>query len=108
MEKSQELKILESCVQQLGPDSYCGPWLTELLPSIAADLQSDFVPQCVMPRIAYGTAREILAGARVEAEKITDKAKVQAETIIESAKQNARCRRIEIAMQLRKATDQLD
>lgn len=86
--KDQEIAILRETIRQLGPLSYCGPWLAQQLDGIERDLRSDFFPQidrdatirdCAqMARVAEANAREIeAAGARVAKAK-TDEAHAEA------------------------------
>ena len=44
LSKAEELKILEATIEKLGPDSYLGPALEELLPFVASSIRSDLQP----------------------------------------------------------------
>ena len=58
MSKAEEIEILEQAVDRLGMDSYCGPALKELIPSMARDMRSDL---CPTPMSEIGAARTALA-----------------------------------------------
>ena len=59
MTKNEELEILRDAARRLGPDSYCGPWLSESLPAIEQDLRSDFVPSASIEDARKEAARII-------------------------------------------------
>jgi hypothetical protein len=44
MTKAQELTIIKETIERLGPNSYLGPWLNSMLPSLKFDLRNDFPP----------------------------------------------------------------
>lgn len=44
MTKAEELKILAAAIKKLGPDSYLGPALEELLPFAESAMRSDLQP----------------------------------------------------------------
>jgi hypothetical protein len=39
--KSEEIAILTEAASRLGANSYCGPWLTSILPFIEREIRSD-------------------------------------------------------------------
>jgi len=45
MTKKDEIYLLTTCAETLGPDSYCGPWLKDQIPYIERDIRSDMFPQ---------------------------------------------------------------
>jgi hypothetical protein len=45
MTKNDEIGILRDCLERLGFDSYCGPWLRDQMPYIERDIRSDMFPQ---------------------------------------------------------------
>ena len=81
--RDDEIAILREAIRQLGPLSYCGPWLADQLPEIERDMRNDFFPQIdrkatirdceQLEAVARGNAREIEAAA----ERVA-KAKVEA------------------------------
>jgi regulator of protease activity HflC (stomatin/prohibitin superfamily) len=75
--KSQEIEILEETIQKLTPNSYLGPWLTEVKAELQALMRADSFP-CVS-----------LAESKHHAEKIVTEAERKAETIIANAKRDA-------------------
>lgn len=68
MTKQQELDILKSTIQQLGPDSYIGPWLAEQLPGIERDIRSDIQPLVTWADCREQTAAELAAAREIAAE----------------------------------------
>lgn len=75
--KSSELAALAALADTLGPDSYIGPWIREILPFVEQDLRSDIRP-------AY-----TLADARARTAKIEQDAKDRASQIIVAAERDA-------------------
>ncbi|MEI8280792.1 MAG: hypothetical protein WCG75_00160 [Armatimonadota bacterium] len=72
MTKSQEISILLDTIARLGPDSYCGPWLSGQIGAIESAINSDFGPSAyaLSPADAAREAQSILAEARKEAAEI--------------------------------------
>ncbi len=77
MTKAEEIQILQSAAEKLGPASYCGPWLEEVIMEIEHEIRSDMLPS---PSIVRTTR---------EAEAILETALRQAGEIIETAKKGA-------------------
>lgn len=68
MTKQQELDILKSTIQQLGPDSYIGPWLAEQLPGIERDIRSDIRPLVTWADCRERSAAELATARETAAE----------------------------------------
>ena len=45
MTKTEELAALQQLIDQLGPDTYLGPWLADAFDHLAADIRADMAPQ---------------------------------------------------------------
>jgi hypothetical protein len=69
MTKSQEIQIIREAIEKLGVNSYCGPWLTDQLPSIESAITSDYPPE------AYAFS---IHEARIHADKIIGEARREA------------------------------
>ena len=59
--KSEEMAILAAAVRELGPDSYCGPWLSAALPAINMDMLGDLEPSPT-----WGALRDEREAVKVE------------------------------------------
>ena len=107
MLKSKEIEILRECVEKLGADSYCGPWLQDQIPFIEHDMRSDF-----LPTPSWVESRRLHEGhiaiAKEQAERILKQAKEQAETIRKDADKYADNTRRRLAMDLRKALESVE
>jgi cell division septum initiation protein DivIVA len=94
MTKQNEIDILRAAANQLGADSYCGPWLSQQIPAIEKEIRSDYNPtadfnatqrDCAQAKenaeawakdkleAAERVAKEIIADARKEATAITSR-----------------------------------
>lgn len=80
MTKNDELQILADAATKLGPHSYCGPWLTAVIPIIERDIRSDNPPNPFTPE-------ERAAVILREAEDVLRRAKSDASMILQSAQQ---------------------
>jgi hypothetical protein len=78
MTKNDELQILADAATKLGPHSYCGPWLTAVIPIIERDIRSDNPPNPFTPE-------ERAAVILREAEDVLRRAKSDAETTRQQA-----------------------
>lgn len=80
MLKSKEIEILRECVEKLGADSYCGPWLQDQIPFIEHDMRSDF-----LPTPSWVESRRLHEGhialAKEQADRILAKAKAESDRI---------------------------
>lgn len=91
MTKQQEIDILENAIKQLGPDSYLGPWLAQIKHSLADLVKTDIFPDITlndviksidsMKLIAIADALDIVAAAKVKADKIEKDAEKHRDTI---------------------------
>lgn len=84
--KNQELVALKALAKHLGPDSYVGPWLTDVIPQIEQDMRSD-----ILPVRTYAQCREdceaAVADARARAAEIVARAEREAAATIARAVQ---------------------
>lgn len=97
MTKRQELELLAETAAKLGPDSYCGPWLTKILPEVERDIRSDFFPMH-SPEEVRKEANKIVDDAWAEARRIIGEARAQ-ETAIRTKTTNTIKERIDEAVQ---------
>lgn len=86
--KTEEIAILRDAANKLGANSYCGPWLSQQIPNIEAEIRADYPPSADYNRavrdaeqeIANAKARaaEIIADAEKRAAEIRAKAQMEA------------------------------
>jgi hypothetical protein len=88
MTKDQELFILTEAATKLGTDSYCGPWLLDVLDELERDIRSD-LPPCPSPAESRRQAESIIAEARSQAATIIMNAKDQADRERKQARHEA-------------------
>lgn len=95
--KTDELSALRELINQLGPDSYLGPWLADAFDHLAADIRADIAPLNPMDQYKAATkfridtdaacrfmrdaAREALDAANDMADTITAKARLESDNI---------------------------
>lgn len=93
MSKAKEIEILRECVERLGRDSYCGPWLKDQIPFIEHDMRCDIFPT---PTWTESRMRHDnhLALANDAAERLVKSAKEEAERIKKEAAEYAKKLRI--------------
>lgn len=82
--KAEELEILEAAIEQLGPDSYLGPWLTQVRAEVESAIRSDYFPAITLAA-AQATANEIVAQTNSDAAEIIAKADAEANRIKRAA-----------------------
>lgn len=77
MTKNDELAIIRSAAEKLGPHSYLGPWLMQLLPELEYHMRADIRPMIciadavmVAKRAADYEANQIIRNANAEAAKV--------------------------------------
>jgi len=72
MTKHQEIEILRDTIARLGPDSYCGPWLSGQLGAIESAMASDYSPACyaLSPSEALKESMRLIQEAKADAAKI--------------------------------------
>lgn len=89
MTKNDELTIIRATAEKLGPHSYLGPWLLQLLPELEAHMRADCRPMItVTDSIAYAAKRAEFEADRIirEARAEAAKAKADAEKYREQAR----------------------
>jgi len=95
--KTDELAALRRLIDELGPDTYLGPWLADAFDHLAADIKADIQPLNPLDQYRIATqwrldteascrqmrdeARHALDQAHAHAGAITGKAKLEADTI---------------------------
>ena len=75
--KKEELGVLDSTINQLGADSYLGPWLQSVRYEVEQFIRSDIFPQV--------SVRESVSQALAAGKAITDQAQVEANKLIKDA-----------------------
>ena len=91
MTKKDEIYLLTTCAETLGPDSYCGPWLKDQIPFIEHDMGRDILPTSSWSETrrlhdgVLNTAKQqaeyLLRSATEKSEKIVRDAQLQADLI---------------------------
>jgi hypothetical protein len=95
--KDEEIQAIRRIADELGPNSYLGPWLQDALPFLAASITSDMVPisaqqmhqLAAADRVdglackqqAQNEAREVLDSTRLKADDLIKQARAEAERI---------------------------
>jgi hypothetical protein len=106
LSKAEEIETLRQTAINLGPCSYCGPWLLDQLESIAADLRSDLTPQTY--ESSQRIARDRISAAEEHAAALLSLTRKQAEKIKAEAYRQADGIRSSTLKALRLAVDSLD
>lgn len=88
MTKAEEIAILRKAAEQLGPNSYCGPWLEEEIPLIESDIRGDQSPRASF-REARRNAEATIEDAKAYAARLVEDAKKQRDLILANAKSDA-------------------
>lgn len=80
MTKQKEIEILSAAIKQLGPDSYLGPWLTQIKAGLADLIKTDIFPDITLndaiksgegiKKAAFIASDGILRAAQLKADKI--------------------------------------
>jgi len=78
--KSDEISILKEAVARLGQNSYCGPWLRDIIGQIEMEIRSDYPPSpslvqaerdCnILRELTRAETHQMLASAQSQAKKI--------------------------------------
>lgn len=99
--KAEELAAVRALAEQLGPNSYLGPWLADALPWLEDQLRCDYFPQraramaeeaarvkaeaccdaIAIRQTAQLEARRLLEGTSAQAEQLKAQAEAEAERI---------------------------
>ena len=77
MNKAQEIQILRECALALGNDSYCGPWLRQVLAELENLIRSDFLPEINLEQTAIRCGN-MLSEAALKSERIISEANATA------------------------------
>ena len=91
LSKAAEILVLRQLSEAIGPQSYIGPWLADVAQAVEADIANDLppAPTPAQAREMQHEARQALAAAHAQAERITAAAYAQAEQIRAAARQSA-------------------
>ena len=106
MTKQDEIYLLTTCAETLGPDSYCGPWLKDQIPFIEHDIRCD-----MFPNASWSDTRRLhdgmLATAKEQADYLLKAANERADGIIKDAEKRAENTRRMLARDIQKALDSI-
>lgn len=81
MTKQQEIDILSAAIKQLGPDSYLGPWLSQIKVGIVDLVKNDIFPDITL-NDAIRSRLDIIAAAQLKADKIEKAADSHREFVV--------------------------
>ena len=98
--KAQELDALRALAQELGPQSYIGPWILDNLPGIEADIKADLPPV-----VTWSDLRGLHTAAMADAKQIREEAERERQRILDAARADARQVRDSVAADIRKLAD---
>jgi cell division septum initiation protein DivIVA len=92
--KAEELSALSHLAEQLGPNSYLGPWLQDALPYLSDNLRSDIYPISARQLHQQATADRVLGlmtmqQAQTEARELLDSARHKADVLLRQATADA-------------------
>jgi F0F1-type ATP synthase membrane subunit b/b' len=110
LSKAAEVLILRQLSAAIGPQSYIGPWLADVANDVEADIANDLSPSPTpaQAREMQHEARQTLAAAHTQAERITAIAYAQAEQIRGAARQSAAALSARAVSQVRAALRELE
>ena len=83
LSKAEELYALRHLAEELGPNSYLGPWLQDALPYLSDTLRSDIHP------ISALQLHQQAADDRVQGLMTMQQAQIEARELLDSARQKA-------------------
>lgn len=104
--KQQELDILQKAIAKLGPNSYLGPWLTQVSGELKLMITSDLFPDINLNQTAERVRQEREA-CRNECNLMASEAERAAERIRKEARDQAESVRQNMAFRLREALKQI-
>jgi len=92
--KADELSAIKHLADQLGPNSYLGPWLQDALPYLCDSLRSDIPPISALQLHQQATADRVEGlltkqQAQIEARDLLDSARQQADGLLKQASADA-------------------
>jgi regulator of protease activity HflC (stomatin/prohibitin superfamily) len=89
LSKLDEIEILQHCAAKLGPESYCGPWLSAAIPIILDDIRSDHLPHPPTIAETMRACEAITAEARRYRDQVAKEADAYASKTIAAARKTA-------------------
>jgi vacuolar-type H+-ATPase subunit H len=107
MTKQDEISILKEAINKLGSDSYCGPWLQDVLEEVKRDMECDFLPAYTIAD-ARKRNEDIIKDATDKAENIIAKAVNEANTIKGTARNYAESVRGRLITEMNKSIQVLN
>lgn len=105
--KATEIEVLRDTAARLGPHTYTGAWLSDVLPEIEHLIAVDYPiePNVIGPRRASDLAQKILAEARETAAALLADAHSEADTITRTARERSQTDRQTAREDLRRLID---
>lgn len=107
MTKSHEIQALRKLAADLGPASYCGPWLASVADEVEQQVRSDFFPT---PSIASTQAKctAMLVEAAETAAQVEVDARTKADKMIRATEDRISSIKDRAAIELRSALQKLE
>ena len=92
--KAEELSALRHLAEELGPNSYLGPWLQDALPYLSDSLRSDIQPVSALQLYQQATDDRVqglltMQQAQIEARELLDSARQKADVLLQQATADA-------------------
>lgn len=92
--KADELSALRHLAEELGPNSYLGPWLQDALPYLRDSLRSDIHPISALQLHQQATDDRLqglltVQQAQIEARELLDSARQKADVLLQQATADA-------------------
>ena len=90
LSKAYELSAVSKLADQLGSNSYLGPWLQDALPYLSDRLRSDIPPTSALHLHQQASADRVLGlktkqEAQIEAREVLDSARKRADVLLRQA-----------------------
>ncbi len=106
MTKQNEIEILRACAERLGPDSYCGPWLSDQIPAIESDIRADLFPMRSYRDARQTETDERERNARICADAVKS-AEREAAALVAKAQKSADAIRFALRRELQAALERI-
>lgn len=108
--KQAEIAILDGAIASLGPDSYLGPWLSDVRGLIEREIQGDILPSVSIwsPIKAAQQARDVVDDARAEASRIMEDGRKEALRLHGIGKADIERRKARLANDLRRVLREME
>lgn len=90
MTKADELFILQTAIDKLGPDSYLGPWLQQVRDEVEAMVKADLFPTEISISRTHQQCMSRVETAHAHCKQIGEDARKEADRIVQEARERGR------------------